>query len=114
METPDTTEHCKPSQVEHKFGVIYTKETADTKIFGKWLVFRSYDDIDETWEKICRAIAEDKLQSCVCAKCSTMKYNPTEEGPGPSTTTIISVYTEEHNIDDIGFKLVELVKHEGR
>ena len=37
-------------------------------------------------------------------------YNPTMSGPGPSTTGVIYVYTEEHNMDTIGFKLLEIVQ----
>ena len=33
-------------------------------------------------------------------------------GPGPCTTAHISVYTEKGNIDDIGFKLIEIVQQD--
>ena len=90
--------------------------TPDKKvdILGKWLVFKHYDEIDETWDKIRTAIVTDNLQGCVDAKCSTMKYNSTGEGPGPSTTAVICVYTEDHNMDAIGFKLIEIVQQDIR
>lgn len=75
-------------------------------------MFKHFDEIDDTWEKIRTAIASNELQGCLVAKCSAMKYHPTLEGPGPSTTSVICVYTEEHNMDDIGFKLIEIVKQD--
>jgi len=41
-----------------------------------------------------------------------MKYNPSKSGPGPCTTAAISVYTEKHNMDVIGFRLIEMVKQD--
>ena len=41
-----------------------------------------------------------------------MRYNPTGGGPGPSTKGVICVYTEEHNMDTIGFKLIEIVQQD--
>ena len=82
------------------------------EIYGKWLVFRHLDRIDETWEKVCRALAKGRLGGCISAKCSTKRYNPTRSGPGPCTTAHISVYTEEGNIDAIGFKLIEIVRQD--
>ena len=81
-------------------------------ILGKWLVFKHYDEIDNTWEKIRTAIARDELQGCLTAKCSTMRYNPSLGGPGPCTTAVVCVYTEEHDMDDIGFKLIEIVQQD--
>ena len=114
METEATTLHSQPSKVQDSFWIWYcirAKYLADL-ILGKWLVFKHYDEIDDVWEKIRTAIARDELQGCVNAKCSTMRYNPTLEGPGPSTTSVICVYTKEHNMDDIGFKLIEIVKQD--
>ena len=76
------------------------------------MVFRHYDEVDEMWEEIRTAIARDELQGCVLGRCTTMTYDPTQEGPGPSTTSVICVYTEEHNIDDIGFKPIEMAKND--
>ena len=75
-------------------------------------MFKHIDEMDDTWEKIRTAMARDELQGCLVAKCSTMKYHPTLQGPGPSTTSVVCVYTEEHNMDDIGFKLIEIVKQD--
>ena len=106
----------KPTEIYDPFWVSISIPTPDKvkelDFLGKWLVFRHYDEIDETWQKIRTAIVTDNLQGCVHALCSTMRYNPTQEGPGPSTTGVICVYTEEHNINAIGFKLIEIVQQD--
>ena len=107
--------HRKPSQIDHEFGVSYSRDIEGHKIsdiFGKWMVFRHYDELDEMWEKICSAIASDELHECILARCTTLKYDPTQEGPGPSTKSVISVYTEKHNIEDIGYKLIRIVQND--
>ena len=108
----------KPTEMYDSFSVSISIPTLDEvklkelDILGKWLVFKHYDEIDETWEKVRTAVVTDNLQGCVHAVCSTMRYDPTQEGPGPSTTGVICVYTEEHNIDAIGFKLTEIVQQD--
>ena len=77
-----------------------------------WYVFKDLDEINETWEKIQTTTVNDDLQGCVLVTCSTMKYNPTMPGSGPSTTGVICVYIEEHNMDTIGFKLIEIVQQD--
>lgn len=77
-------------------------------------MFKYYDKIDEAWENICAAMTKDELGGCVTAKCSTMRYNPTGGGTGPSMTAVICVYTEEHNMDAVGFKLIEIVRQDIR
>ena len=113
FETCETKNHLKPSEVQ-SVQWIYVKHgrDPDSQILGKWLVFKHYDEIDDTWEKIRTAILTDNLQGCTDAKCSTMRYNPSGGGPGPSTSAVICVYTCEHNMDDIGFKLIELVQQD--
>jgi hypothetical protein len=88
------------------------KPADECPTLGKWMVFKHYDEIDAAWEAIRTAMAKDELQGCEHAKCSTMRYHPSCEGPGPSTTAVICVYTKEHNMEAIGFKLIELVKQD--
>ena len=106
----------KPTEIYDPFWVHVRVPTPDRKkdTLGKWLVFKHYDEIDETWDKIRTAIVTDNLQGCVHAKCSTMKYNPSGEGPGPSIKGVICVYTERHNMDAIGFKLIKIVQQDIR
>ena len=104
----------KPTEIYDHFWVRVRVPTPDKKvdILGKWLVFKNFDEIDDTWERIRTSVVTNTLQGCVHAVCTTMKYNPTMEGPGPSTTGVICVYTEEHDIDAIGFKLIEIVQQD--
>ncbi len=81
--------------------------------FGKWMIFRLYTQLDETWHMIrneveCGVLAD----SVVLALSSTMYYNPTAHGPGPRKVGVICVYTTEKNIDTVGFTLINLVHHD--
>ena len=80
--------------------------------YGKWLIFKHYDELDRTWEMIKTAILSDKLKGCKNAKCSTIYYDPTRVGPGPCTSGVISVYTERDNMEAIGFELIKLIQHD--
>ena len=75
------------------------------------MVFDHYDNIDGTWERIRTAIARRELTGCF-AECSTIRYDPTAEGPGPSTSAVICVYTTEKNIDNVGRRLIRIVKRD--
>ncbi len=113
FETEKTVQHVKPSHVHDVYFVrMCTKESEDLDILGKWMVFKHLDEIDDTWEKVRTAIACDELQGCHSAACTTMRYHPTLSGPGPDTSGVVCVYTEEHNMDAVGFKLIELVQQD--
>ena len=79
-------------------------------IIGKWLVFKDLDSLDEAWSQIRSAVLEQRLASCVEAKASTVRYNPSRGGPGPKKNGVICVYTGENDEDAIGFQLIEIVK----
>ena len=74
-------------------------------------MFDYYDKLDTTWKKIRTAMARGELYGC-SAKCTTMRYDPTKEGPGPSTSGVICVYTRERNVEGVGFKLIQIVKRD--
>ena len=76
------------------------------------MVFRHFDEIDKTWAQIRTAVLDNALNGCVVASCSTMLYNPTASGPGPQTTGVICVFTDQYNVNKVGFKLVEMVEHD--
>ena len=81
--------------------------------FGKWMVFRPFTLLDETWHMIrneveCGVLAD----SAVATDGSTMFYHPTAYGPGPNTSGVIEVHTTEKNIDTAGFILINLVHHD--
>ena len=108
--------HCKPSQVKDHLAVFYTTldRFEQPETFGKWMVFKPLDKIDETWEKIRIAVAKGELEGCEWIQCSTMMYDPTKEGPGISTSAVIFVHTYEQNVMAIGFKLIEIVQQDIR
>ena len=115
IETPGTKEFCKPSQIQHLCFVhflIKPVETDESPTLGKWMVFKHLDVLDETWEKIRIAIARDELHGSLRARSSTARYDPTHGGPGPKLTGVICVYTKEHNMDAIGFKLIKIVRQD--
>ena len=60
------------------------------------MVFKHFDEIDEHRRT---AMVRDKLQGCKWAKCTTLRYNPTKQGPGPSMTAVVSIHTEEHDVE---------------
>ena len=103
-----------PSEVYDAYWVhVRRQRDPGHKNVGKWMVFKHYDEIDQAWENIRTAILDDDdLQGCVHAKSSTMMYNPSCSGPGPDTTGVICVYTRKHDMDDIGFRLIEIVKQD--
>lgn len=107
------TDSRKPTEIDDAYWVFHfaaDRGTSNSPVIGKWLVFKHYDLIDETWEKIKAAMSTDSLGGCPQAKSSTLRYNPSGSGPGPTTNAVICVYTGESNMDDIGFKLIELVR----
>ena len=79
----------------------YHRET-----LGKWLVFKHKSKIDETWETVRQAVASGEL-GATGAKVSTMKPNPTANNPDVS---VICVYTTREDVDEVGLKLIQLVR----
>ena len=81
--------------------------------FGKWMIFRSFTDIDETWYKIRIEVESGALiDSALLATSSTLHYNSTMGGPGPCTSGVICVHTTEDNIDKVGHILNTVVQHD--
>ena len=103
----------KPTQVYDAHFIFFTLLCAEiNKFFGKWLVFKHWDEVDETWEMVRMAVAENNMQGSQHAAVTCKKYNPSMGGPGPNTVGVINVHTQEHDIDAIGFKLIEMVKQD--
>ena len=80
---------------------------------GKWMIFRPYTELDETWHMIRREVEAGVLvEKSLAADCTTMVYDPTSHGPGPVVSGVICVYSTEQNADDVGFILISLAKHD--
>ena len=83
--------------------------TSSEEAFGKWLVFKKIEELDETWHMIRRAVESGEL-GALCVKCSTATPDPSSYPTDPGIKGVICVYTSEMAIDEVGFKLVRLVK----
>ena len=76
------------------------------------MIFKHWDELDATWERVKMAELRDELQDFSDISCCTMHYNPSISGPGPDLAGVICVYTQEHDMDAIGFKLIGIEKHD--
>lgn len=89
------------------------KRLRDDDVLGKWLLFRPFSQIDETWHMIRKEMKNGSLtESTRGAKCSCLYYNPSCGGPGPKTSGVICIYTTERDVDKAGFILIDMVKHD--
>ena len=87
--------------------IRYSQET-----LGKWLVFKRSERLDKTWHMIRKAVESGEL-GATGAKCSTAKDNPLKY-PRNSNKGVICVYTSEETMDEVGFKLIHMVKQDIR
>ena len=88
------------------------KITSSGETFGKWLVFKQLEELDETWHMIRKAVESGEL-GALCAKCSTAEPDPSSH-PMDSSEGVIRVYTSEETMDEVGFKLVHMVEQDIR
>ena len=86
---------------------------SDQKTLGKWLVFKQFEELDATWHMIRKAVESGELDS-TGAKCSTAEPDPSSYPKEPNTVGVICVYTCEETMDEVGFKLVHMVKQDIR
>ena len=74
--------------------------------FGKWLVFRKYEDLNQTWELIKEQVRSGKLGASL-ANTSTMVKTETSGEDG-----VICVFTTKEDMDEVGLKLLKLIPDE--
>ena len=93
---------------------LYTtsQNQLNESVHEEWLVFKHFDEVNDTWKKIVEAIRDDKLCGCSSAKCSTLYYQPSEFGPGPLTESIIRITSSRQSVDGVGLELIQLVKQD--
>ena len=115
LETEETRSPLKPTEV-HDVHFIHLKviERIQGVALGKWMIFKHWDELDATWERVRTAVLRNELEGCSSASSCTMRYNPSITGPGPHLAGVICVYTQEHDMDAIGFKLIEMVEQDIR
>ena len=87
--------------------------THSQSTLGKWLVFKHFDKLDETWHSI-RKVVESGELGATGAKCSTARENPNSRHQDKGKTGVICVYTSEESVDEVGLKLVNIVKQDIR
>ena len=73
-------------------------------VFGKWLIYRSFSEVEDAWKIICDLINSDKIRPG--AKVST-KWASELKKQG---NCVICVYTSEDDVDKIGGILVNIFK----
>lgn len=81
----------------------------------KWLMLKNFEDLNDCWKPIRDQVVSGSLGPGVTgAMCSTLMYDPMRHGTGPRTTGRISVFTNESEAIQVGFKLIQLdvVKHD--
>lgn len=100
----------KPSEIYDKLWIYQdAPESCENRgdTLGKWLIFKKTSKIDETWEEV-RKLVESGELGATAAKVSTMKDNPNASN---KRMKVICVYTTKEDIDDIGLKLIQVIKH---
>ena len=105
-----------PTSIKDKKWLIHPEDKDEDvleKAYGKWLVFRYFSELDNTWDTLKRAFDARKL-SAVAIKSSTLYYNPSGAGPGPCIEGAIRIYTMNADIDRVGMQLIEIVHHDIR
>lgn len=77
--------------------------------YGKWLIFQKPPQIYDTWEDVSRRVESGEL-GATAAKVATMKENPNAYASKKDPSKVICVYTTERDIDEVGMRLVHVVK----
>lgn len=95
-------------------GPSYTLQNFELACYGYWLIFRNFEDLNETWVGLRERVISGDL-GAVGATCSTLRYDPSKCRAGPQTTGKIRILTKsEHDYMDVGMKLIQLdeVRHD--
>lgn len=105
------TEALDPTTIESDYYWICTDGPyRHEPVLGKWLVFASETSINQVWQTIWPAVSSGKLHAESC-KVATMFGNRMS---GKGSTYVICVYTSEERMDEVAFKLIQIVKHDLR
>ena len=97
-----------------KYEWIYYNYNArdDQDMYGKWLVFKHFDELNAMWRKIIDAKQSGMLEGCIVLKTSTKVYRPGSYGPGPCTTGAVYVFTNKEQVLSVGERLCSLVEQD--
>ena len=104
-----------PTKIKDRFEIFFPLSMSGDEIikasFGRWLVGEPFSKLDSTWQAIREGMEAHRI-TATGLKSSTGRYNPSSSGPGPVTTGAISVFTTEEDIDEVGFEVIKIVKHD--
>ena len=106
----DTKPAVNPTAVTDSYWVwarLPTSLQTSAGTYGKWLVFRNLDRLDETWRQIREAVE----LGATSAKSSTAAI---KTGGVSQRQGVICIYTSEETMDEVGLKLIYMVKHDIR
>ena len=79
---------------------------------GKWLVFKRFNKLDETWHMIWKAVGSGELGATGAKSSTAMEKSGRQGSSASSRTGVICVYTSEETMDEVGFKLIHMVKQD--
>ena len=104
-----------PTKINDRLEIFFPLSMSGDDIikasFGRWLVGEPFSKLDSTWQAIREGMEAHRI-TATGLKSSTGRYNPSSSGPGPVTTGAISVFTTEEDIDEVGFEVIKIVKHD--
>ena len=109
--TPED-ERVNPENPVNYEWIYYDYILDDKCTYGKWLVFKHFDELNVTWRKIIDAKRMGDLEGCTALKTSTKVYRPGSYGPGPCITGVIDVFTTKEQVESVGRSLSSLVRQD--
>ena len=100
---------ARPSKEHDEYWImeIGPEECSRRESYGKWLVFKHISVIDKNWDIVSGAVASGELGAISC-KVSTRKRSPISSKD--EDMHVICVYTTKDDMDEVGMKLIQLVK----
>ena len=104
------TEPGNNDQVQWLYATNQKK--SNESVHGEWLVFKHFDEVNDTWRKNVEASKDIKLAGSYSGNCLTLYYLPSRFGPGPSAESIICVTSSRQSVVAVGLELTQLVKQD--
>ena len=103
-----------PTSVTQDYWVWADPPQSSQKTLGKWLVFKRFDKLDETWHTIRKAVESGELGATDAKSSTAMEKSGRQGSSASSRMGVICVYTSEEAMDEVGLKLVYIVKQDIR
>ena len=74
--------------------------------YGKWLVFKHVSVIDKNWDIVRKAVASGELGAIGCTVSTRKKSHKSND----DDMHVILVYTTKEDMDEVGMRLIPLVR----